>query len=373
MRKIGILVGRIDSGGAELLEVNLAKNLTKLGYDVYLITMYSSNLLNDGEFEVKLRNEIPHIIRLGYDLKSNPVLLLKNILLVKSLKLDCIISHNRGTDLFSYIMSIGTKTKHIKAFHEYFEKSHIVSYIDKIWSFVVRNADHSYHITQHSLIQNSKTFNLDKTKASVVQNLLDLEKIEETNTIDIRALCKIPKKSKIILTVARIVPNKGTELNIEIVIPLLKQDKDLYYVLVGEKSMKDTGYYDSLLKMIRDNNLEKQILFIGFQKNIAGLMRASDVLLHFARHEAFGLVLIESLYAGLPIVASQVGGMPEVLEKSSFQTFSLEALDQAREEVRKYLYEQKKENCNFSSNFETRTSEQRAKEISLIIEKICST
>ena len=372
MKKIGVVVGRIDKGAAELLEVDLARNLTKLGYDVCLITMYSSRLFDDKKIEIKLNNEIHHIIRLNYDLKYKPTLLLKSIFQVKKLKLDCLISHNRGTDLMSFIMSIGTSTKHIKAFHEYFEKSHVVSFVDKFWAFVVRKADYTYHITQHSMIQNSKTFKLDKAKASVVQNVMDMKKVKEKNKIDIRALCKIPNKSKVILTVARLVPNKGIELNIEIAAPLLKQDHDLYYVLIGEKSMQDTGYYDSLMRMIHDYGLEKQVLFIGFQKNIAGLMRTSDVLLHFARHEAFGLVLIESLSAGLPIVASQVGGIPDVLEKSSFKTFPLDALKKARDELQKYLYTQKKENSNFSSNFDTRTSEQRAKEISLIIENVCS-
>lgn len=369
LKKIGILVSRIDKGAAELLEINLAKNLTKQGYNVYLITMYSSKPFDDYEIELKLTNEILHIIRLGYDFKRNPILLLKNILRVKKLKLDCLISHNQGTDLFSFIISFGTPTKHIKAFHEYYEKSHQVSYINKIWSFVVKNADFSYHITQHSLIKNSETFNLDKTKTSVVQNVLDID-IKETSTFEIRKVCKIPKKSKIILTVARVVPNKGIELNIEIVIPLLKKDKQLYYIIAGDTDL-DVKYYDKLLTLVHNNDLQKQILFIGFQNNIFELMRGSDVLLHFARHEAFGLTLIEALSAKLPIVSSDVGGIPDVLQKSSFKTFSLEALDQARKEVHKYIYEQNKANNNFSSDFDSRTSEERAKEISEIIEKVC--
>lgn len=368
MKKIGILVLRLDKSAAALLEINLAKGLTKLGYDVYLIPMNSSKRFNDSEIEAKLANVIPHIIRLDYDLKKNPLLLLKNILRVKSLKLNCLISHNRGTDLLSFIISAGTQTKHIKAFHEYFEKFHKISFIDKVWSLVIKNIDYSYHITQHSLIQNSKTFNLDKTKTSVIHNVLDID-IQEKNTIDIRDLCKIPKKSKIILTVARVVPNKGLDLNIEIVILLLKQDKNLYYIISGETDL-DIECYNNLLNLVYINNLEKQILFIGFQNNMTALMKQSDVLLHFARHEAFGLVLIEALHAKLPIVASDVGGIPDVLKKSSFKTFSLEALNQARNEVQKYIYGQNKENYDFSSDFDTRTNEERAKEIAQIIEKV---
>ena len=369
LKKIGILVNRIDKGAAELLETNLAKDLTKLDYDVYLIPMYSSKRFNDSEIEEKLADEISHIIRLNYDLKNNPIILLKNIFKVKSLKLDCLISHNKGTDFLSYIISVGTSTKHIKAFHEYFERLPQISYVDKIWSFIIKNTDYSYHITQHSLIKNSKIFNLEKSKTSIVQNILK-KNIKNKSTYNINESCKIPIKSKIILTVARIMQNKGIELNIEIVRPLLQQDNNLYYIIAGDTDM-DIKYYNKLLTIIHNSNLGKQILFIGFQKNIAGLMKSADVLLHFARHEAFGLVLIEALHTKLPIVASNVGGIPDVLKKSSFQTFPLKYLDQAREELKKYIYEQKKENYDFSSDFDSRTSEERAKEISQIIEKVC--
>ncbi len=371
MRNIGIFVGRIDSGAAELLEVNLAKSLNKLDYNVYLITMYSSQLLNDYEVEVELQKDIPNIIRLGYDIKNKPIRFLKKILLVRSLKLECIISHNRGTDLFSYIIAFGTNTKHIKAFHTYFEKSHINSLMNKFWAYIVSTAAHTYHISPYTLSENYKTFNLKREKTSIVQNVLDRRIINKKSTIDLKSLYNLPKASKIILTVGRLVPIKGIELNLKIVIPLLKEDKYLYYVIAGDKSLQDIGYYDNLLKIVYESKLEKQILFIGFQKDILGLMREANVLLHFAKREAFGLVLIEALYVCLPIVSSNVGGIPDVLKESSFKIFSINALVDARKEVVKYLDNKEKENCNFSSSFEKRTNKDRASEIALIIEKIC--
>jgi len=370
LKKIGIVVSRIDKGAAELLEVTLAKDLTKLGYEVYLIAMYSAKLFHDEAVEAELAKEVTAIVRVDYDLKSNPFLILKKIFQVRALNIACFISHNRGTDLFSFLFSLGTKSKQIKAFHEYFEPSDQHTLMDKFWAFIVHRVAYSYHITTHSLEVNSKTFHLDPDRVSVVQNVLNLTEIREKSS-NFRALYKIDKTANIILTVARIVPNKGIELNLKIMIPLLKKDPNLYYLIAGDTNL-DKAYYHLLLEEIAHHNLEKQIRFIHFQKNIVALMKESKVLLHFARHEAFGLVLIEALYATLPIVASRVGGIPQVLAESSFQTFSLDSLDEARDEVAKYIYQGKRESYCYASTFFNRTSIQRAEEVALLIEKVCS-
>jgi glycosyltransferase involved in cell wall biosynthesis len=370
LKKVGVIVSRIDRGAAELLEVELAKSLIRLGYTVYLMPMYSPKFFNDSEVELKLMGEIQNIIRLNYDLKTRPILFFKNILYIRSLNFDCLISHNRGTDLLSFLLSVGKRTKRIKAFHAYFEKSSLTSCLNRIWSLVVKSADYSYHISQYALEQNINTFDLDKTKTSIVENVLDVKKIQESDAVNIRSVYKMSNRSKVILTVARVVPEKSIELGIEIVDPLLKRDPDLYYLIAGDTGL-DIDYYNKLLNIVQENGLERQVLFIGFQKNIAGFMKESNVLLHFVKSEAFGLVLAESLHLGLPIVASGVGGISELLEQSPYKTFPLEALGHAREELRKYIYEYKREEGFLLSNSNIRSNDQRAKEVSLIIERIC--
>lgn len=55
-------------------------------------------------------------------------------------------------------------------------------------------------------------------------------------------------------------------------------------------------------------------VFLGERAEAAPLLRAFDIILHPARHEALPRVLIEALFAGVPVVASCVGGIPEVVE-----------------------------------------------------------
>ena len=66
-------------------------------------------------------------------------------------------------------------------------------------------------------------------------------------------------------------------------------------------------------------------------------MSVSNVLLHFANREGFGLVLLEALSMNLNILASNVGGIPEVLEGTNFNPLSILEKDKARKILNQYL------------------------------------
>lgn len=62
---------------------------------------------------------------------------------------------------------------------------------------------------------------------------------------------------------------------------------------------------------------DQRICFAGFRSDIDRYMQGLDVLLHAPRQEAFGLVVIEAMATGLPVVASRVGGIPELVREGS--------------------------------------------------------
>jgi glycosyltransferase involved in cell wall biosynthesis len=120
---------------------------------------------------------------------------------------------------------------------------------------------------------------------------------------------------RIILCAGRLMRLKAQDVVLEAVAPLLAS-YGARLVFVGRL---DTEPGDDGLAMaeLRDrvvySELKSKVHFLGARQDMPDLMAAADVLVHVPRAEAFGLVLAEAMAIGVPIIASNVGGIPEVV------------------------------------------------------------
>jgi glycosyltransferase involved in cell wall biosynthesis len=76
----------------------------------------------------------------------------------------------------------------------------------------------------------------------------------------------------------------------------------------------DPSYLQELKAMVRACGLGERVSFLGPRNDVFELMGQADVLLHTAESEAFGMVLIEAMAAGLPVVAAAIDGPREIIE-----------------------------------------------------------
>ncbi len=125
----------------------------------------------------------------------------------------------------------------------------------------------------------------------------------------LREKYNIPSDSIIAVTVGRFVPQKGHIYLIEAANDILKRQPQIKFIFLGNGPLEQ-----ELKNRISELNLAQYITFAGMLDDINPILQGADLMIHPSIEEPFGIALLEGMRTGLPIVASRVGGIPEVVE-----------------------------------------------------------
>lgn len=120
--------------------------------------------------------------------------------------------------------------------------------------------------------------------------------------------------ARVILSVGRMERYKGHPVLIEALATLRERTDWTWWCTGGPQNSQEEQYFASLRAQVRVAGLESRVRFLGSRHDIADLMGAADLFCHPNQGaEPFGLVLIEAMQAGLPVVASDLGGPAEIV------------------------------------------------------------
>lgn len=142
-----------------------------------------------------------------------------------------------------------------------------------------------------------------RTKQEVVHNGVDLDLF--------RPLDAASRNRVGIL--ANLVPVKGHEDFLEMARILEQQGVPATYQIIGDDALR-SGYADHLKHRARELGLEGRVEFLGFRNDVPRLLRELDVVVCPSHEEPFGRSVIEAMACAKPVVATNVGGIPEIIE-----------------------------------------------------------
>ncbi len=146
----------------------------------------------------------------------------------------------------------------------------------------------------------------------VVPNGIDLEVFEGLPRKEaIRQRLRFNNNDKVILFVGTLRPVKGVKYLIQAMNVIAQKEPKTRLMLVGNGEERD--YLRGLVKELK---LERYVTLVGKVPNekVPEYMVASDVFVLPSLSEGFPLTILEAMASGLPIVASKVGGLPEIVE-----------------------------------------------------------
>jgi glycosyltransferase involved in cell wall biosynthesis len=144
----------------------------------------------------------------------------------------------------------------------------------------------------------------------LIHNGVDLQRYDETVPC-----CTLPEEygmepgSQIVGVVARLEPEKGHPTLFEAWPAVLRAVPDAYLLIVGEGSRRD-----ALEALARELRIAHRVVFTGRRDDVPAVTAALDVAVLPSYREAQGLTILEAMALSRPVVASNVGGIPEMVE-----------------------------------------------------------
>lgn len=175
----------------------------------------------------------------------------------------------------------------------------------------INNSKVTYCVSNDAKSKLLHTFNVNKNNIKVVYNGVDTKLFHYEKDENLKKQLNIKEDDKVVTCVAALDRKKG-QYNLIEAAYLLKQQgiNNMKFIFVG-----NGPEYDKYKKAIESYDLTDEILMVGFKnkKEITQLLNISDLFVLPSNFESFGIVTIEALACGVPVVASNVGGIPEII------------------------------------------------------------
>lgn len=292
-----------DTGGAKSHIVALLPELRNLGLQTELLC-FSPGLLSQ---EVAALGIPTHC--LGFGSLISPTLLWKLYRYLKKVRPDIVHTHGGRANLYGRIAAklagvpvvVTTVHSHIDLDYAIPWQNRWYAVVDKCtWSLADGLIAVSTELAQ-ALVQKG----LARRKVRVVHNGITAG---ELGSVAVHTEFALPSSAKVVCAVGRLVPVKRFDILLEALAIVLVQYPDTHLLLVGEGPLEH-----ELKDRAKDLGLATHITFTGYRRDARAIMRAADVFVVSSDMEGHPIVLLEALSGKVPVVATAVGGIPEVI------------------------------------------------------------
>jgi glycosyltransferase involved in cell wall biosynthesis len=151
----------------------------------------------------------------------------------------------------------------------------------------------------------------DEEKLVVINSGIDLEKFKQPPFPLKRNFKKelgIPENALIVGTVGRLVPVKGPEFLIEAARRIISKYPNIFFVFMGDGYLRR-----DLERKTSEMGIRENVIFLGWRNDAPKIISLFDIFVLPSLNEGMGRVLVEAMALGKPIVASNIGGIPDLV------------------------------------------------------------
>jgi glycosyltransferase involved in cell wall biosynthesis len=129
----------------------------------------------------------------------------------------------------------------------------------------------------------------------------------------IRQELGIPEDTPLCACIGRVVSGKGIDAYLRAARILLDQNRTVRFLMIGAHSA-ETNYKSEMQALAGELGLNGHVIFTGERTNVSDILSEIDIVVHPSLTEGLSNVILEAMAAGVPVVATRVGGNPELVK-----------------------------------------------------------
>lgn len=321
--KVMHIIARLNIGGSALQVILLAEYFKLPTYESILVCGHIDASEGDMQYLADEKGIVPIVIPQlgrGISLLRDWRTVWALYRLIRKHRPDIIHTHTAKAGFVGRIAAwlarvpVRIHTFHGHVFHGYFSKRKTQFFL-LLERFCARISTRIIAISPIMRDELANTYKIAPyDKFAVVPYGFELQQLANSDTPStFRQDYQLPHDKKLVAIVGRIVPIKNHELFLRAAAVVIAKRQDLHFVIVGDGELRSETE-----QLIAELGIGDFISFTGWIKDIASVLHAIDIMALTSNNEGTPVSLIEAMAAGIPIVATAVGGVPDVLGHGQF-------------------------------------------------------
>ncbi len=304
--KIIFVTAALEIGGAEKFFYDLLKNLDRENFEPYLVTVVGGGILEKDFQNLNIPTYIYGRRRIKYIGGIFQFFELWN--LFEKIKPDIVHTQLFAPDLWGRLAASLARVPIIITTEQNvnIDQSDLREFLKKrTYTLADVTVAISTAVKKYAL----KRYNIPENKIVIIPNDVDTEKIEQA--VALAKTVTLPAKTKkIILNVGRLAPQKGQKYLLA-AFALLPQKNNCELWIAGEGRERK-----ELEDQVKSLGIEEQVKFLGVRHDITNLLSQADLFVFPSLWEGLGIAVLEAAIARVPIIASNIDGLVDIIKNS---------------------------------------------------------
>ncbi|HYH10446.1 MAG TPA: glycosyltransferase [Thermoanaerobaculia bacterium] len=308
------LIDSFNVGGAESLAVTFARHVNRQDVDLYVACLAT---VAGNPLEKEFHAAGVKTINLGARNLRDRAAFQRLVQFVREHDIQLVHAHLTYAAIWSALLSRKTGVPSIASLHvavsatKKVEASPLrrfaVEVRDRIMCFVLRRWSSRVVMVSGALRDEYLGRGLGNDRMRVVHNGIEVNRFtrdrHEAREKLVREL-NVPRDATVLVTVNVLRAGKGVEVLLE----AMRQIENAVLVVVGDGPMREEWS-----RRAEEQGIADRVRWAGFRRDVDTLLAGCDLFVHPSLDDAFPTVLLEASAAGLPVVASNLGGIPEIV------------------------------------------------------------